>query len=132
MVDSHKPPLDDAVRRFLRSNVTDFDQLEILRLLVERGEVMLRDAIAEQLSIRSSEVRDALSSLAGKGLVRHLPGPGAAGALYHVEDAKTDALVHRVLQVWQQDRLAVIRFMNEIALERALRLFADAFVLRGK
>jgi hypothetical protein len=133
--DSRDRLVDDDVRVFLRTCIDDFEQLELLRLLVEhRGRTLAREEIASLVSIRPFEIQDVLDALLARGLISL--GPGPRDVAYRVEDRELDHRVSKVLRAWREDQLGIIRFMNETARTRAdsltLKLFADAFILRGK
>ncbi len=135
--DSNPRRLDDDVRAFIREHIEDFEQLEVLRTMHERRDQQVtRDALAARLAIQPSDVQDAVNALSRVGLVTVVSTSNIVHVAYAVEDSVLEARVCKTLLAYEQNRLAVILFMNELARARGdslvLELFSNAFLLRRK
>lgn len=88
------PPLEEEsvfTRRFASgTKLTDavYDEIRdaIVTLRLRPGTMLRESALAEQLGISKTPVREALLQLTGDGLVEHVPYRGATVTGYEVED----------------------------------------------
>ncbi|MBW8078273.1 MAG: FCD domain-containing protein [Gallionella sp.] len=88
------------------------------------GDHLSEAAVAEQLNVSKTPVREAMSSLRAKGLL--IPGP-KRGILVARIDARTLEEIHRVRAILEPEavRLAVLSFDSALV-ERAQRLLDEA------
>ena len=127
--------LADDVRNFLRDRIESFEHLEILLLLrSERDRVWDVGSLNARLRIPETLIQTALGGLIASGLVRsHSQGKHDQYA-YAIEAGLIDTLIGRLETTYREQPLQIIREMSGNAIERvrtsALRVFADAFILR--
>ncbi len=127
--------LPEDVRAFLRLRIENYEQLEILRLLNRQPEKLWSATeLGEELRL-SPELADAAAqALGAAGLVEHSMTEAVVRyGCYHA-DPLTKATVERVLQLYREQPLQILKLMSSNAIERvrtaALRAFADAFVVK--
>src|SRR5687768_14659892 len=94
---------------------------------------MTIDALAAKLGVSRETIRQAALDLRGASLAE-LTSSGEVRLLPPTE--RDDAAVRELVNLYNEDRFAVVKAMGEIALERirnmASRAFAEAFVIRKK
>jgi hypothetical protein len=125
--------ISDDVKSLLRDCIESFEQLEVLLLLHGTpDQTWAPDAVttASRLNLSEEAVADALAHLRRWKLVE------GEARLYRYSPAnRLDATVRALATAYEDDRLEVMRLMNQNALERvrtsALRAFADAFFVGG-
>jgi hypothetical protein len=121
------------VQAFLRDHIHAYEQLEAaVRCHREPARWWTEETLAEALRIGLESAAEALATLAAAGIVERADAPGAT-AQYRA--GRTCApIVARLAELYETDRLQIIRLMNENAVHRvrtnAMRAFADAFVFR--
>lgn len=126
--------IPDDVQTLLRDCIESFEQLEILLLLLKRpGETWAPDAVATAIKLSLSEdaAAEALAHLRRWNLIE-----GEARGRYRYNPAnRLDATIRALATVYEDERLEVMRLMNQNAIERvrtsALRAFSDAFFVGG-
>lgn len=121
--------ISDDVNTLLRDCIESFEQLEVLLLLHRTpGETWSPDAVATATTLKlSSDVADdALAHLRRWKLI-----DGEARVYRYDPANRLDATVRALAAVYEEDRLEVMKIMNQNAIERvrtsALRAFADSF-----
>jgi DNA-binding FadR family transcriptional regulator len=119
------------LQRFLEKTINSFEKLEIVRRLWKSTSAWRLDDLAEQMGTSRDHVLPALEDLLGNGLVRRAAEAGTfAAASSSVHAVNVEAL----LASYEEDPLAVLRVINEIALSRiremAARTFSDSFVVK--
>jgi hypothetical protein len=120
------------LRDFMRAHVRTYEQLETLLLMVTRPDQdWSADSIAAALKIPIDVARDALRELASD-LV--LQSNEASPEAYRLAGPEVCRIVCSLADVYTENRLLVMRLMNENALERmrteALHAFSSAFLIR--
>jgi hypothetical protein len=129
---SEDPP--ESLRIFLREQVFGFEELRALLCLVAEPTRAWSALDVEAATGEPVELAEAaLEELARRGrLVQALPGRPARYR-YAASDRDVEALVRQLALAYEEQRLAVIRMMNENALHRvrstAARQLAEAFRL---
>lgn len=129
--------IPEAVQALLREHVTSFEALAVLLLL--RADPNARptiEAIASQIPMPLDLTVGVIHSLRESALVACKPDAQQMFCHYAPGNPQlaraTDALAH----TFEEQRVAVISFMNANAIERvrsgALRTFSDAFIIRKK
>lgn len=127
-------PLSQTLRKLLDTHVDSFEKLELLMLLrrppVERRTI---GALALALDLGSDEVREIVAALSSAGLVERAADGGISLAPRTAEDR---AALDELAQVYDEDKIALVKAIAETAMDRlrnlAGRAFADAFVIRKK
>jgi hypothetical protein len=125
----------EPLRLFARDHISSFEQLRALLWLAREAErVWAPREIAAALGLPMELAAGALEELAeASELVTKTPRPSGAGYAFTPPSATTRALVAELARVYDEQPLAIIRMMNENALERvrstAARRLAEAFRL---
>jgi hypothetical protein len=133
MNDSRIP---DDVRALLVERIHSFEQLEAL-LLLRREPRQSWDAhsvsVALKMTVEASI--EALDQLRASRLVAEQPGPQRQFR-YSPGERALDVTVGRLVVVYDEARLEIIRLMNRNAVDRlrssAIRTFADSFLFKKK
>jgi hypothetical protein len=121
------------VQAFLRDHIHSYEQLEAAVLFHGDPERWwTEETLAEALRLGPESAAEALAAIGAAGVVDRADVPGA-GAQYRAGRACAP-IVARLAELYETQRLDVIRLMNENAVHRvrtnAMRAFADAFVFR--
>jgi hypothetical protein len=121
--------ISDDVNTLLRDCIESFEQLEVLLLLHRTpGQPWTADAVstATPLKLSLDVAEEALAHLRRWKLVE-----GEARIYRYNPANRLDATVRALAAVYEDDRLEVMKIMNQNAIERvrtsALRAFADSF-----
>lgn len=123
----------EPVRLLLRERVTDFEELEVLLLLMRRPEARATvRAAADETRLPTDLVERAVAALCACGLlVRFEEGPSY---LYRPASASLAADCEQLRRVYDEDPLAIVRIMSRLAIERVRMstpsAFANAFRFR--
>jgi hypothetical protein len=136
-VPTQRPALvDESLRAFLCDNVNSFEALEALLLLRRKsGRACTAGEVADALSIGGSDAKDALASLCERRLLQVDESQVKVRFAYSPAETHLEEQVDRLARAYDESRIDVLRAMNANAVERgerALKLFADAFVLGRK
>ena len=126
-----EPELPEDVRRLILASVPSLDGLELLIGLVRRAPaVMTADMMDHELRDRRMG-REAIiryyQSLQTQGIVTEGP-PGLFG--YRPSTAELDRAVQGLLRAYNERPVTLIRTVYELADQRQLQAFSDAFRLR--
>ena len=131
---SAETELPSHLQTFLRQHIETYEQLEVLLLLRERADPGWDvRAIANQLRLAESAVRDALVALQGKGLVTGGLEPGT-GAEYARGREHVDQIVAELIDTYATRTLEVMRAMTANSIARLRANAAGTFdaVLSGQ
>jgi hypothetical protein len=126
--------LPDGVSELLTNRVDSFEKLEIIVALhAAPRTTMPIDELCRALHLSREDVREATTDLRVASLV----AVSSAGEVQLLLPSSRDhAAVTELVQIYNEDRLAVVKAMGEIAVNRirgmTARAFADAFVIRKK
>ena len=90
--------LPEDVRSFLRSEIDEYDQLELLLLLHRAGKELGLPQVLEQSRIGEPRTRAALEHLARRGLVRTTP----AGPLFAPHRPEWTSVVDRLARAYDE------------------------------
>jgi hypothetical protein len=125
--------ISDDVKTLLRDCIESFEHLEVLLLLHRKpDDTWTADAVvaASMLNLAEDIATDALAHLHRWKLIE-----GEARRYRYNPSNRLDATIRALATVYEEDRLEVMRLMNQNAIERvrtsALRAFADAFFVGG-
>lgn len=129
--------LSAAVRGFLYENVDSYEQLEALLFMHARtSEAWSAEAVGRATGVDTAAAEQALRGLAERGLCNRHDTPTGAHYRYTPASPVVAALVGEVARAYDTDRLAVVHAMATNSIDRvrhrAMRMFADAFVLGRK
>ncbi len=126
----HSSELDKEPRvlELLSTDVDSFEKLEVLVLIGRQpGRLFTSTEAAQELRLRQEPVEEALAELTRRGL---LAREGKAFRL-----AKEADLIARLVELYENEKVAVLNFISKRALSRVRRAipeaFARAFRLRG-
>jgi hypothetical protein len=127
--------LPGDVQAFLRLRIETYEQLELLRLLHrEPAKHWSATELGEQLRISPELAEAAAQALQAAGLADRSSTAPVIHYNYYQADPLTNATVDRVLELYRDQPLQILKLMSSNAIERvrtaALRTFADAFVLK--
>ena len=121
---------------FLRDRIHSYEELEVLLLVRQTPTQAWRTELAAaRLKFPEATVIDAAEQLLESGLL------GAEGTgqdrtyRYKPESPELATLADQLAHAFEHEPVALVRLMNDNAVERvraAMRMFADAFILRKK
>ncbi len=125
--------VSEDVRLLLCMHVHTYEQLEALLLLHGApGSDWTEEAVARQLGIPGESAAEALRALAAQGVVVCMQRADVTRC-YRGPREDLKAVIAQLAEVYEQNRLEVVRLMSANAIDRmrtaAMRAFADAFVL---
>jgi hypothetical protein len=129
--------MDEALKTFLRERIQSYDQLEVL-LFCRQSQpgAVTAQATAERLKMSRDVVLEALEHLRQVALLERGTDERPPSYRYRPVTPELGRLVDALTFAFEDERLALVRLMNENAVERvrtaAMRLFADSFVLGKK
>jgi DNA-binding transcriptional ArsR family regulator len=128
--------IPEDVTNLLRGYIESFEQLEIMLLLHRtRAESSTTDAVASALNLSPDAAATALEKLSRVGLAELLIDGGTRRYRCRQGVADLEATLHKLAEVYEENRLDVIKLMNKNAIERvrtsAMRAFSDAFFVGG-
>jgi Mn-dependent DtxR family transcriptional regulator len=129
-------PIPADVRTLLDERIHTLEQLEAI-ILVRKGgrEDWSGEEVADLLHISIESASEALQRLAQAGVLEAIELP-AHGVRYRGFTKRFEALVDRLLEVYESNRIELMMLLSANAIERmrtgALRAFADAFVVGRK
>lgn len=128
------PNIPSELREFLLSHVKTYEQLEILILLGKaQDSAWTVQNLSKLAKIPVASAQDALRELGEDAVVT--PDANCPGA-FALSTPDVSRLVAVLARLYEENRLLVMRLMNENALERmrtdAARAFSSAFVIRRK
>ncbi len=117
------------IRRLLFEVVDSIEKLEVLTHVVRGPAPLLK--IASECGLPEPLVLEASGPLVTAGLLREQRGLLS----YNPNNTRAGA-VAALTKLYEDDRIAVLRLIGQVAIERvrshAARMFADAFVIRSK
>ena len=123
------------MQAFVRQHVESYEHLEVLLLLQRnRDEQWSFEAVAEKLRITPAAAREAIDHLGRNGLLLSRASGSRPVFRYCPASENLESMVDRLVQIYKENRLGVIRLMNAGAIDRvrsaAIRTFAEAFRLK--
>jgi len=123
-------PFPEDLARFLDSHVESIDQLEILRVLAEdQSREWTAVALATEIQAQPHGVTAHLNTLHARGLLStETRGPDFV-CRYHPATPELDALLSRLLQLYRERPVSMIKLVYARA-DGPVRALADAFRLR--
>ncbi len=129
--------LDENLRVFLLENIDSFEGIEALLLLRRHpGQAWSVDAVAEALSVRDLDAKDALVELCDRGLVERDATEAGVRFTYPPSNNRFAEQIERLARAYETARFDVLRVLSANAVERGeralARLFAGVFVLGRK
>ena len=128
---SHLP---GGIDELLTNRIDSFEKLELVVALHAAPRMAMPiDELCRALKLPTAVVRQAALELRSASLVQMT----SSGDVQLLPPTSRDhALVSELVQLYQDERLGVVKAMGEIAVARirgmASRVFADAFVIRKK
>lgn len=120
------------IQRLLETTIDSFEKLEIVRCLWRRETAPWSiERLGERVGTSPDHIATSLDELTGAGVVRAtVRGREYAAA----KGGAHDGLIVQLLTLYEEDPLAIMRVINEIAVQRirsmAARTFADSFLMR--
>jgi hypothetical protein len=129
--------ISSDVREFLKVNVANYEQLEVLLLMRREPKVWTAEEVAPQLKLPLEATADAMTHLWRVELLQaRSVGIRRSGFVYAPATAEVDACVLALAETYDTNRFDVVQLMATLAIERirdaAIHHFADAFVLKSK
>jgi DNA-binding IclR family transcriptional regulator len=125
-------PLDANSWKLLQTQLDSFEKLELVRALRASGRPMSRDDLEVECRVTSDTVHEALESLSRTSIVEF----DAATKLVRLGPSSHDPALQALMEVYEDDRLAVLALLSTMVMERlrsmTAQAFADAFALRKK
>jgi hypothetical protein len=126
--------LSPGLRTLLADRIDSFEKLEVLMQLQRaQGRTSSHEALARTLDRDRDDVRQVCTDLVQAGLVSVDP---AGNVTLSPATSDDEALVSELADVYDADRIEVVKAIAEASLERlrsmAGRAFAEAFVLRKR
>jgi DNA-binding MarR family transcriptional regulator len=135
--DSCSVPMDEELKNFLRERVHSYEELEIL-LFCRQSQpgTVTAQATAERLKMPRDVALEALEHLREMDLLEPRTDEQGRSYRYCPLTPELGRLVDALTFAFEDERLPLVRLMNENAVERvrtaAMRLFADSFVVSKK
>jgi hypothetical protein len=124
--------LDEGVRTLLVTKLDSYEKLEIMRALGGAGAALSRSELEAACRLSSDAVDDALPSLERSKLVEH----DRLNHRIRLGAAGTDPCFIALMQIYDENRAAVLAVLSSAVMQRlrsmAAQAFADAFVIRKK
>jgi hypothetical protein len=125
------------VRAFLSETIGSYEHLELLLLVcADRQCTWTPQTVAERSKLPSDTAAEALEHLLRHGLLTAETSNSGKVFTYSPATRHLDELVGALVQAYDANQLGIIELMSALAIERvrhrAVRLFADAFVLGRK
>jgi hypothetical protein len=132
---SNDDDISSAVREFMLAYVRTYEQLEALLVMSQSPDrSWTAQELAQTLKLSLGSADEALRELAHHGVLALEPVPSPAA--YRLPASDVSRTIAELGQIYADNRLLIMRVMNENAVERvrtdALRAFSNAFVIRGK
>jgi hypothetical protein len=126
--------LPESIHDLLASRIDSFEKLELVCTLAEAPRTtQSMEQLSKALKMPRDEVRQVAMELRAESLV-HVTTGGEVQLLPPTE--KDRAAVAELVNLYREDRFAVVKAMGEISLARirnlASRAFADAFIIGRK
>jgi len=124
----------DELRAFLRSNISSFEELEALMLLMGTPQQpwSVRE-VAAALNFPEESVEAALDALSSNDLLQRASGRDQSAVYRFQSPERSGTVLAKLQQAYGEQRLTIFQIMNANALERvrssAARRLADAFRL---
>jgi hypothetical protein len=122
------PEVPEAVRALLTGSVDSIEKLELIALLHRHPVGWTAITAGEQLRIAPAAASQALEELRLAGVLEVEAGTGYR--------CRPDEACRTLVELYENDRIAIMTLMAAIALDRirtsAAHTFADAFRVRGK
>jgi hypothetical protein len=127
--------LPEDVRAFLRLRIETYEALELLQLFQREPEKRWSATeLGERLHVSPELAHSTAQALEAVGLAAGSTTELTTRYGYYQADPATNVIVERVLQLYRDQPVQVMKFMSGNAIERvrtaALRAFSDAFVLK--
>jgi hypothetical protein len=115
----------ELLRAFLRDNVTSYEQLSALLVLARSPTRAWSLAeLSQEVRLPSDLLESALGWLEERGLIARTAG---SGLRYAPRDAAAGQQVEVLLRAYDEQRLTIVKLMNESALERMRKSAARRF-----
>ncbi|MBZ0238767.1 MAG: hypothetical protein K8M05_41035 [Deltaproteobacteria bacterium] len=120
------------IQRLLETTIDSFEKLEIVRCLWKRDTApWSTERLGERVGTAADHIATSLDELTDAGIVRAT----VRGREYVASKGGAhDARIEQLLALYEEDPLAIMRVINEIAVQRirsmAARTFADSFLMR--
>ncbi len=129
--------ISSEVREFLKVNVANYEQLEILLLMHRDPQVWTAEEVSARLNLSLEATADAMTHLWRVELLQaRSVGTRRSGFVYAPAGARSAACVDSLAATYTTNRFDVVQLMATLAIERlrdaAIHHFADAFVLKSK
>jgi len=130
-------PFSTELESFLLARIETYEELETLLLLRREPQSSWSpDAVGARLNIDRERALETLMRLAGAGLLRAVHSAPDKPYCYDPVDAAIDRVVEQLDVAMGSRQLDLIKLMNANAMTRmrtrAIRAFADAFVLQDR
>ena len=123
-------PIPATVQRFLHANVESVDQLEILRILASDAQTEFTSrALAKERNLSAEDIERHVRALEARGLLTIL-APNPMVCKYGARSPEMDSEIQALVKIYIERPVSVIRMVYEH--EKQLRLFAEAFRLKGE
>jgi hypothetical protein len=121
------------VQALLRDHLRSFEGLEVLMLLqAQASRAWTAIAVSTETRLDVELIREAMSALAGSGLLRQNPSDPLEHR-YHPSTPQLASAVEELAAAYREQNATVMSQMSANAIERirygTIKAFADAFVL---
>jgi hypothetical protein len=125
------------LRSFLRERIHSYELLELLLLVRQTPtQAWSLELIAKRLSMSESAALEVVDDLRQGALLEVVFDDRNRVYRYKPETPELAQLSDELARAFEDERLALVRLMNENAVERvrtaAMRMFADSFVVAKK
>jgi hypothetical protein len=125
------------LKSFLRERIRSYDDLELLALFYRTAPRQWRaDAAARQLDITKSAALEAIEHLRGCGLLELVTDGECSAYRYSPPTPELARLAGQLIDVFENERLALVKSMNENAVARmrsgVRRMLLESLSGKGK
>jgi DNA-binding MarR family transcriptional regulator len=121
---------DPLIRKLLTELVDSIEKLVLLMQLSQNGPGSTA-ALAAKLGLSEPIVAESVAALIAAGLASRQPDM----QVHYILGTPHHEAVLALVKLYEEDRIAVLRLITQISIERvrseAARVFADAFVFRA-
>jgi hypothetical protein len=129
--------ISSELKKFLRERIQSYEQLELLLLVRQSpSQVWSLELIAKRLRIQEAAALEAVNDLRNGELLEMMLDGHRRAYRYRPATPELARLSDELANAFEEERLALVRLMNQNAVERvrtaAMRMFADSFILRKK
>jgi hypothetical protein len=129
--------ISSELKALLRERIHSYEQLELVLLVRQSpSQAWSLEPIAKRLKMPEAAALEAVDDLRNGGLLEIVLDGHRRAYRYRPATPELARLIDELAHAFEEERLALVRLMNQYAVERvrtaAMRMFADSFILGKK